>query len=33
MRSIHDLLSEHPFFAGLDDDTVSLLVGCATNVH
>ena len=33
MRSIQDLLSEHPFFAGLDDDTVSLLVGCATNVH
>jgi CRP/FNR family transcriptional regulator, cyclic AMP receptor protein len=33
VRSIHDLLSEHPFFAGLDDDTVSLLVGCATNVH
>jgi CRP/FNR family transcriptional regulator, cyclic AMP receptor protein len=33
MRSLHDLLSEQPFFAGLDDDTVSLLVGCATNVH
>lgn len=33
MRSIRDLLSEHPFFAGLDDDMVSLLVGCATNVH
>ncbi|MFC4783920.1 cyclic nucleotide-binding domain-containing protein [Nocardioides sp. MAHUQ-72] len=33
MRSIQDLLSEHPFFEGLDDDTLTLLVGCATNVH
>lgn len=24
---------EHPFFAGLDDSTMSMLVGCAQNVH
>lgn len=33
MRSMQDLLAEHPFFAGLDDSTVSMLVGCAKNVH
>ncbi len=33
MRSLRELLSEHPFFAGLDDDTVSMLVGCSRNVH
>lgn len=33
MRSIQELLSEHPFFTGLDDDVLGLLVGCATNVH
>ncbi len=33
MKSLQDLLVEHPFFAGLDDSTVSLLVGCASNVH
>ena len=24
---------EHPFFAGLDDSTVTMLVGCAANEH
>ena len=33
MRTMQDLLAEHPFFAGLDDSTVSMLVGCAANVH
>ena len=33
MRSLQELLSEHPFFAGLDEATVSMLVGCARNVH
>lgn len=33
MQSLQDLLSEHPFFAGLGDSTVSMLVGCARNVH
>jgi CRP/FNR family cyclic AMP-dependent transcriptional regulator len=33
MRSLRELLSEHPFFTGLDDDTVSMLVGCSRNVH
>jgi CRP-like cAMP-binding protein len=33
MRSLQDLLMEHPFFSGLDDSTVSLLVGCASNAH
>ncbi|MGZ4490079.1 MAG: cyclic nucleotide-binding domain-containing protein [Nocardioidaceae bacterium] len=33
MRSLQELLMEHPFFAGLDDSTVSLLVGCAGNAH
>jgi len=33
MRSIQQLLMEHPFFAGLDDSTVSMLVGCSRNVH
>ena len=33
MQSLQDLLSEPPFFAGLGDSTVSMLVGCARNVH
>jgi CRP-like cAMP-binding protein len=33
VRSVQDLLAEHPFFEGLDEATVSLLVGCAANVH
>jgi CRP/FNR family cyclic AMP-dependent transcriptional regulator len=33
MRSIDDLLHEHPFFDGLDCDTLALLAGCAANRH
>ena len=33
MQSLQDLLVEHPFFAGLDDSTVGMLVGCSRNVH
>lgn len=33
MRTMDELLAEHPFFVGLDEDTVALLSGCATNVH
>jgi CRP-like cAMP-binding protein len=33
VRDIGRLLAEHPFFDGLDDDVLALLVGCATNVH
>ena len=31
MRSIDDLLHEHPFFAGLDSEALTLLAGCAAN--
>jgi CRP-like cAMP-binding protein len=33
MRTIAQSLPEHPFFAGLDADTLELLAGCASNVH
>jgi CRP-like cAMP-binding protein len=33
MQSLQQLLIEHPFFEGLDDATVGMLVGCAQNVH
>ncbi len=33
MKSISDLLSEHPFFAGLPEDHLVLVAGCGTNVH
>lgn len=33
MKSISDLLSEHPFFAGLAEDDLALIAGCGTNVH
>lgn len=33
MKSIHDLLGEHPFFAGLPEDTLKLIAGCGVNVH
>lgn len=32
MRGIDELLGEHPFFVGLDDDTMALLAGCAANI-
>jgi CRP-like cAMP-binding protein len=33
MRSLDQLLAEHPFFAGLDDTVLTLIAGCASNVH
>jgi CRP/FNR family transcriptional regulator, cyclic AMP receptor protein len=33
VRGIGQLLAEHPFFAGLDEDALTLLAGCAENVH
>jgi CRP-like cAMP-binding protein len=30
---MEELLTANPFFAGLDDDAVTLIAGCATNVH
>ncbi len=33
MRTIDQLLREHPFLEGMDTDTVELLSGCATNTH
>jgi CRP-like cAMP-binding protein len=31
MRGIDQLLTEHPFFVGLDDATLALMAGCAKN--
>jgi CRP-like cAMP-binding protein len=33
MQTMRELLAEHPFFAGLGDDAIALVAGCATNVH
>lgn len=33
MRELPQLLREHPFFAGLSDEALALMAGCATNVH
>ena len=33
MRNLAQYLPEHPFFAGLDDSAMELVVGCARNVH
>ncbi len=33
MKSIGDLLAEHPFFAGLPEDTLELIGGCGVNVR
>ena len=33
MKSIEQLLAENPFFAGLDDETLATIAGCAQNVH
>jgi CRP/FNR family transcriptional regulator, cyclic AMP receptor protein len=33
MQTIEELLSSHPFFAGLDADAMRLISGCASNVH
>lgn len=33
MRTLAEYLPEHPFFAGLDQQAMELVVGCARNVH
>lgn len=33
VQTIAEYLPEHPFFAGLGQDTLALAAGCATNVH
>ncbi len=33
MQTIAEYLPEHPFFAGLDDEAIDLVTGCAVNVH
>jgi CRP-like cAMP-binding protein len=33
MRQVGELLVGHPFFAGLDDEIIRELEGCARNVH
>lgn len=33
MRSLADRLPGHPFFAGLDQQALDLLAGCAANAH
>lgn len=33
MRTIEELLPEHPFFAGLAPSTLELCAGCAVNTH
>jgi CRP/FNR family transcriptional regulator, cyclic AMP receptor protein len=33
MKTVQDLISDHPFFTGLGDDALALLAGCAHNLH
>jgi CRP-like cAMP-binding protein len=33
METLERIIAEHPFFAGLDHGFLSLMVGCASNVH
>jgi len=33
VRTIEQYLPEHPFFAGLDEETIRFISGCATNEH
>ena len=33
MRTIAEYLPEHPFFPGLDEPSIDLVAGCATNMH
>jgi CRP/FNR family transcriptional regulator, cyclic AMP receptor protein len=33
METMEELLSGHPFFAGLDADALRLMAGCASNAH
>ena len=32
MKEIEELLRQHPFAQGLDDDIIALIAGCAKNV-
>ena len=33
MKSITQLLHDHPFFDGLDENTLDLIAGCSINTH
>jgi CRP-like cAMP-binding protein len=33
MQSIEQYLEEHPFFAGLGEESLTLIAGCARNIH
>jgi CRP/FNR family cyclic AMP-dependent transcriptional regulator len=33
MRTVEQLLADHPFFAGMRSDQLAVLAGCASNVH
>jgi CRP-like cAMP-binding protein len=33
MQTMDQILTEQPFFAGLDDAAITLIAGCARNVH
>lgn len=33
MKSIDEILAQHPFIEGLDGDTVALIAGCASNAR
>jgi CRP/FNR family transcriptional regulator, cyclic AMP receptor protein len=33
MENLERIIAEHPFFVGLDHGFLSLMVGCASNVH
>ncbi|NBC65054.1 MAG: cyclic nucleotide-binding domain-containing protein [Bacteroidetes bacterium] len=33
MENLEKILSEHPFFRDLDEDSLNLIVGCASNVR
>ena len=33
MQGLDELLAVHPFFVGLDGDALTLVAGCATNMH
>ena len=33
MKTIEQLLPDHPFFAGLAPETIELIAGCAGNIH
>jgi CRP-like cAMP-binding protein len=33
VKTISELLGNHEFFAGLDDEAIAVIAGCGTNVH